>query len=301
MPKPKVSYIDRKSGKLCYEIVYGERELQFLYYHPLGRLLRRLIATRPWFSRVYSAGKKRPHSRAHIADFIERYQVNADEAEMPWQDYPDLDTFFSRRLRPDARPICRTPETLASPADGRILAYRLTTDATFAIKRQTVAVAELLGNVALASELSGGWALVVRLAPKDYHRFHFPCDGLAGTPAWLPGPLESVHPLALAAGARSFRNRRCVTRLDSNLSTIYMVEVGALTVGTIEQTYTPGPVSAGDEKGLFRFGGSTVVLLWGSNGPSVDADIQTNSANELETLVNFGTQVAALQHSRNLT
>lgn len=298
---PKVGYIDRKSGKQCYEIVYGERELQFLYYHPLGRLLRRLIVIRPWFSRWYSAGKKTPRSRAHIADFIERYQVNAGEAEMPWRDYPDLDTFFCRRLRPGIRPVCRTPGTLVSPADGRVLAHRLTSDATFTIKRQAVAAAELLGDTALATELSGGWALVVRLAPKDYHRFHFPSDGLASAPTWLPGPLESVHPLALATGACSFQNRRCVTRLASNLGTIYMVEVGALTVGTIEQTYTPGPVSAGDEKGLFRFGGSTVVLLWGSKGPSVDADIQANSANELETLVNFGTQVAALQNSRNLT
>lgn len=301
MSVPKAGYIDRQSGELCYEIVYGERELQFLYYHPLGRLLRRLIAIRPWFSRLHSAGKKSPRSRAQIADFIERYQVNAGEAEMPWQDYPDLDTFFCRRLRRDTRPICRTPGVLVSPADGRVLAHRLTRDATFTIKRQTVAAAELLGNAALAAELSGGWALVVRLAPKDYHRFHFPSDGLAGTPVWLPGPLESVHPLALATGARSFRNRRCVTHLASNLGTIYMVEVGALTVGTIEQTYTPGPVSAGDEKGLFRFGGSTVVLLWGSKGPPVDADIQANSANELETLVNFGTQVATLHNSRNLS
>src|SRR5690606_10594103 len=120
--------------------------------------------------------------------------------------------------------------------------------------------ADLLADAALARRYRGGAALVVRLAPADYHRFHFPESGLAGPARPIPGPLHSVHPIALAGGAPSFRNRRHVTLIETERAgLVAMVEVGALLVGTIEQTYEPGPVTRGDEKGTFRMGGSTVV------------------------------------------
>jgi phosphatidylserine decarboxylase len=279
-PAPEqIEYVDRATGERRREIVYGETELRLLYYRPLGRLLRRLMVRRPWFSRCNGWFKRRPGSRARIVDFATRYQVNVEEAEKP--------------LTPGARPICREAEALLSPADGRALACALSADTHFSIKGQKVAVAELLGDGTAARALAGGWALVVRLAPKDYHRFHFPVDGHADAARFIGGLLESVHPLALAAGARSFANQRCVTRLESRWGPVFMVEVGALTVGTIEQTYTPGPVMRGAEKGFFRFGGSTVVLLWGPQGPVIDADIRANSAVGLETLVNYGTRIAS--------
>lgn len=289
----QIDYIDRATGVRWQEVIYGAAELRFLYYHPVGRLLRLLIARQPWFSRLNGWFKRRPGSRRRIAAFIERYQVNAAEAEKPVHQYISLDDFFSRRLRSGARPICRDERALLAPADGRVLACPLQPNTHFAIKDQRVTVAELLRDQDVAQRLDGGWALVVRLAPKDYHRFHFPADGFAGPARAIAGLLESVHPLALAAGARSFANRRQVTQLQTRWGLVVMVEVGALTIGTIEQTYQPGPVRRGDEKGLFRFGGSTVVLLWGRDGPQVDADLQANSAAGLETLVNFGTRVAA--------
>ena len=98
----------------------------------------------------------------------------------------------------------------------------------------------------------------------------------------------------MSGGAKSFRNKRAISHLDSTeFGAIHIVEVGALTVGTIVQTYTPGQVTKGLEKGLFRFGGSTVVLLWGRQGPSVDADILSNTKSGFETLVKYGTQIAS--------
>jgi phosphatidylserine decarboxylase len=87
-----------------------------------------------------------------------------------------------------------------------------------------------------------------------------------------------------------------VTLLQSrSFGTLAMVEVGALTVGTIVQTYRPGPVLRGAEKGLFRYGGSTVVLLVEAGRVEIDPDLLAWSAVDrpapIETLVRMGTSI----------
>src|SRR5262249_54674511 len=134
------------------------------------------------------------------------------------------------------------------------------------------------------------------LAAADYHRFHFPDDGDADSARSTGRALHSVHPIALDAGAPSFLNRRMVTLLRSRgFGTLAMVEVGALLVGTIVQTYRPGRVARGAEKGLFRFGGSTVVLLCEPGRVEVDPDLVEWSTldrpSSIETLVRMGTTI----------
>ncbi|PCK05424.1 MAG: hypothetical protein COA42_18290 [Alteromonadaceae bacterium] len=301
-----VEYIDRETDERCREQIYGERELDFLYHSRLGRCLRPLLLGYS-FSALNGLPKRLARSRARIAEFAERYQLAVDEAEFPLSDYASLDAFFCRRLKACARPWCQDGQALCSPADGRVLAYRIDKQCRLAIKGQNVSVAQLLNGkintaTTLASEalsaLHGGQALVVRLAPKDYHRFHFPTAGTVADLGRCPGPLESVHPIALCAGAPSFLNKRRVVCLHSEVfGPVYLVAVGALTIGTIVHSFTPGAIERGQEWGYFRFGGSTVVMLWGPQGPNIDADIWRNSHNELETLVKCGTQIAH-QHTQ---
>lgn len=163
------------------------------------------------------------------------------------------------------------------------------------VKGSQISLPELLGDAELAERFQGGVAVIIRLAPADYHRFHFCDDGVASPWRPIAGRLHSVHPIALAAGAPSFRNRRCVTRLASrHFGELVSVEVGALCVGTIEQTFLPGPVVRGQEKGMFHFGGSTVVLLAEPGRVELDRDLVESSLQGVETLVRLGERMGGL-------
>lgn len=287
-----LTYINRETGLPEREIIYGEAELRFLYETRLGRRLR------PWltgkgFSRVNAIPKRYLASSLGIRAFAETYDVSLEEAEMPLSSYKTLDDFFCRRLKPGLRPVDQDPLTVVAPTDGRARCFRITPELLLPLKSQDVSVIALLASSNDADTLQGGWALIVRLAPRDYHRVHFPVDGMAFAPRTLPGPLESVHPIALNSGAYSFFNKRVVTQIDTTrFGPVFMVEIGALTIGTIVQTYEPCLVKKGMEKSHFRFGGSTVVLLWGASGPTPDDDLLRNSENGIETLIKYGTSVA---------
>jgi phosphatidylserine decarboxylase len=244
------------------------------------------------FSAFYGWLQRRPSSRARIPGFVESLHIDAAEAEHPVEQYGSLDDFFCRRLKRSARPIDPTPSRMVMPADGRTLVVPSIEGERFSIKGQEVGLAELLSDSAEAEYYECGSALVVRLAPCDYHRFHFPDSGEASQVRRVGGRLHSVHPIALLGGAPSFRNRRDITRLDSDhFGPIAMVEVGALAVGTIVQTFRPGTVTRGQEKGYFRFGGSTVVVLITADRLRLDGDLVDASARGIETFVKVGTSI----------
>lgn len=286
---------DRRSGALFPERVFSERELRFLYGHPWGRRLERLLGSAAPTSALYGLWQRAPWSRREVRSFVERLGVDASAAERPLDEYPTLDAFFTRRLRAGARPIDPAPEHLLSPADGRVLVQPQVDAASgLAVKGSRVTLAGLLGDATLARRFAGGAAAIVRLAPADYHRFHFPADGVASPWRPLGRRLHSVHPIALAAGAPSLRNKRALTTVLSPVwGPMVLVEVGALTVGTIVQTYRPGRVARGREKGYFRFGGSTTVVLLEPGRVRWDDDLVQSSAEGVETLVDVGTRIGA--------
>ena len=285
-----IRYRDRETGKIETELIFGEKELRFLYEHPLGRTITNLALSREPLNRIYGFFQRTRESRRRIPEFIRRLGIDAREAAQPVDQYRTLDDFFTRKLRPDARPVDPNPLHLISPADGRTLAYP-EVDGELRVKGSRVPLPDLLGDEALARRFQGGAAVVVRLAPADYHRFHFPGSGTASRARRIGAGLHSVHPVALEAGAPSFRNKRMITELDTEVfGKLLLVEVGALIVGTIVQTYRPGPVKRGQEKGLFRFGGSTVVLLAEPGRLKLDKDLV--EAGDLETMVKVGTRIA---------
>jgi phosphatidylserine decarboxylase len=84
-------------------------------------------------------------------------------------------------------------------------------------------------------------------------------------------------------------NKRVITEIESDLfGTMLYVEIGATAVGTIQQTFAPGQVHKGQEKGFFQFGGSCLALLFEENRIAFDADLIANTQKELETLARFG-------------
>jgi len=289
----EIRYRDRATGRVETERVFGERALRFLYSGSLGGRLARALARRPFASRVYGALQRSARSKKRIEEFVRVLGIDAREAELPLAAYGSLDAFFTRRLRPEVRPVDPDPARLVSPADARVLVFPRLAGVELPVKGGRVGLGELVRDAAVAARYANGAACIQRLAPADYHRFHFPDSGRAGPWRELPGALDSVHPIALESGAPSFLNKRHASELASEgFGPVLLVEVGALCVGTIVPTYEPGPVRRGQEKGYFRFGGSTIVLVAAEGAIRFDDDLVAASAAGMETLVHMGTRIA---------
>ena len=286
-----IRFLDRETGIVKEETIYGRTALEFAYQTGPGRAAMRLLPHGA-LSRLYGVLNRLPSSRAKIPGFVESLEIDVSEAALPIDDYRSLDEFFCRRLKPETRPIDNSPHRLLAPADGRTMVVPCVSDREFLIKGCRIHLVELLQDADEAEFYRGGTAIVVRLAPCDYHRFHFPDSGNATIARLVSGRLHSVHPIALENKAPSFSNKRCITFLESDsFGRVALVEIGAFAVGTIVQTYKPGPVCRGQEKGYFRFGGSTVVALVPANRLILDEDLVSASERGLETFVKMGTSI----------
>ncbi len=139
--------------------------------------------------------------------------------------------------------------------------------------------------------------LIIRLAPVDYHRFHFPANGIVSESKEIRGAYFSVSPHAVKQMMSIYwQNKRAYSTLKAEkVGDILLCEVGATMVGSIIQSYSPGTlVSKGQEKGLFKFGGSTVILLFEKDKISIDPDLLENTLKGLETTVTMGEHIGTV-------
>ncbi|MDR2664545.1 MAG: archaetidylserine decarboxylase [Puniceicoccales bacterium] len=283
---------DRYGRTIVREPVCGEWFLRFAYGNALGRCLQATVGSRIFFSRVASFFANRRVSARKILPFVRRYGISVADCARGLECYGSFQEFFTRRLRVGARPIDGGRDGISAPADGRYLYIpQLQDNRTIFVKGRQLRPAELLGSASLSAKFAS--ALICRLAPFDYHRFHFPCDAVPSGTITLGRKLHSVHPLALRSTAGAlFRNRRQLTRTVTDFGEIAMVEVGATFVGSIRQTYQPNRhVHKGDEKGFFAFGGSTIILLFERGAARPVSDIKIWSEREVETYVKMGDRV----------
>ena len=288
-----IKYIDRETGQVQIENVYGEKWLDWLYHNPIGEATLWTIAKRKIVTSLYGDQMEKPASADKIAPFIEEYDVDITIAQK--QNFKSFNDFFIRQLKPEARPIVSDSLAVASPADGKILAYENVSSSDFYIKGFRFNVDSFLDNKELAKKYENGAMIVFRLAPPDYHRYHFPVSGMTSSSnIKIDGDYYSVNPLALRKKAEIFwLNKREYGVIQTPVfGDVVMVEVGATMVGSMIQTYSGTTVKKGQEKGYFKFGGSTVVLLFEKDQIKIDADLLTNTANGLETTIKMGKQIA---------
>jgi phosphatidylserine decarboxylase len=287
-----ISFYDRYSHKEVREAVYAERWLRWTYGTVTGRAASWVALRRIWFSVLAGKWMNTRASARKIPAFVERYGIDMNQFDVPDDGWNSFNEFFSRKVRPVARPVNTGERTVVLPADGRHLAYADGADLSgLVVKGRPFTLVELLGDVALAQRFEGGALVVSRLCPTDYHRFHFPLAGVPGVVTKLPGPLDSVSPIALAAGARSLAaNKREVTILQTPIAgDVALVEVGAACVGRIVQSFLPGStVNKGDEKGYFLFGGSTVITVFQPGCVDLAPDLLNHSARGMETYARMG-------------
>lgn len=293
--RTEVRYRIRQTGEVVQERIFSEHALRWFYEDPLGSRVFEVLLNRPGFCWLYGKIQDLPGSRRKIPEFVATHGIPVDEAEYPLSAYETFNDFFARRLKPQARPFALDPRVFACPADGKVLVFpALEAGTRVPIKGASLTISALLESQAAAKPYVGGSALVIRLAPYDYHRFHFPDGGVPHAARPIKGRYHSVSPIALAKVPDLFcRNKREATEfISENFQRLCYVEVGALCVGTIVQRYLPGVrVSKGDEKGYFRFGGSTVVLLFEPGAIVFDDDLVRDSAAGMEVHVLAGSGI----------
>lgn len=287
-PQAPIRYYDRQSGLLKTEKVAGEKWLVWLYENPVGEATLWALAKRKVVSSLYGNRMDLPSSANKIQPFVKEFGVDLSAAQK--QDFNSFNDFFTRKLKSDARPVDTSETVVVSPADGKLLAYAPIGSSDFIIKGYRFDLFTFLQNDPLARKYLDGILVVIRLAPPDYHRFHFPVSGTISPITRIEGDYYSVNPLALRKMAGIFcLNKREYTLISNPVfGDVVMAEVGATMVGSIVQTHAGDSADKGEEKGYFKFGGSTVVLLFEKNRIRIDDDLLEHSRKGYETSVRTG-------------
>lgn len=292
MPKgAPIRVYDRYTGRINDEPVYGEGWLRWTYQTRPGRAILNLAIKHPWFSKWYGWRMSRPGSAFRIKPFVEKYGIDVSEFADPPEYFTTFNEFFSRRLKPEARPIFADPDSVVFPADGRHmgLADYSTADRIY-VKGQYVSFRKLFWDGEVERRFNHGAVVISRLCPTDYHRFHFPASGRLGLPREIGGPLFSVNPIALRRHIEYlWVNKHVVSILETErFGAIAVVEIGATCVGTVVQTSQPGHVEKGAEKGYFRFGGSCVVTVFEPGRVQLADDLLEQSGKGIELYARMG-------------
>lgn len=288
-----IKYVDRKTGEVKTETPPAERLLRFLYDNPFGKTAFLPLAKRKAFSEWYGRKMNKPSSTSQIQDFVDQLNIDMSESSKPVSEFTSFNDFFYRKLKPGVRPI---GSGLVSPGDGRLIAFERVADVNhFFVKGRKFTLAEFLKDEKLAEKYQDARLLILRLAPNDYHRFHFPYGGTPTEAQPIEGSYYSVSPHALL---NNFTRVFCENKREYSLlktedkGEILLAPVGATMVGSIIETFQPQqPVKKGDEMGYFAFGGSSVLLLVDRDRLTIDSDLLENTKNRLETLVSMGESI----------
>jgi len=227
-------------------------------------------------------------------------QIQMSEAAQPDPyAYASFNAFFTRALRPGARPVAPGERTIVSPVDGTVSQCgRVDGGELVQAKGRTYAVASLLADPEATTRYAAGSFACLYLAPYNYHRIHMPCDGELRRTRYVPGRLFSVN----AATSRTVQdlyasNERVVCEFDTGIGAMAVVMVGALLVGSIETVFAgeinpPAQPRAGvhelctgigqrfakgEELGRFNMG-STVIVVFASSSVTLDDALRAGSS-----------------------
>lgn len=267
---------------------YGAGKLEFLYNNAFGRLFLGL-AVSPFVSGIYGRMNSRKSSVKKIPGFIEKQGIDMSEYED--REYESFNDFFTRKIRPEKRPIDMAKNVIISPADSKLLVYKIGDDTRMTVKGREYTADEILAES--ADEFKGGYALVFRLSVDNFHRYCFPDSGKTVSSKKIKGKLHTVSPISKDHKIYKENSREVSILETENFGKVAFVEVGALLVGRIVN-HEAGVFEKGQEKGYFEPGGSTVIMFVGRD-IEVDEDIMKQSAAGIETKVRYGERVGVLR------
>jgi phosphatidylserine decarboxylase len=244
----------------------------------------------------WGAGRHLPSAlrAGMLSRFARIYGIDPSEAEKPLAAYTGFDDFFTRRLRPGARPVDRAAGRVVSPADGKIVENGLAeAGKLLQAKGVLFSLEELIGDAEAAARLKGGAYFITYLSPKDYHRVHSPVGGRVVGWRHIPGVLFPVNAKSVNREPRLFvGNERFVTFIEGEAGFTAVVMVAAVGVGHVTAAYDdevathrsqfvragvsqrrydePRPIERGGELGIFHLG-STAISIFEPGRVTLDA------------------------------
>lgn len=299
----EINFFNRITLKIESEKVYGDKLVEWLYQSESGKLLSSVICKAP-LSKLYGYYQDLSVSQRKIIPFIKNFNIKMqdylpEEGRNGESPYSSFNQFFIRRFKPGVREFIKQENQMAAFCEARYFGYTLVhDDEKIPVKGHYLRPKELLANAKWEDTFLDGALLLARLCPVDYHRFHYPDDGVILDEYRVPGVLHSVNPIALKAKQDVLiTNERHVTIIETkNFGKLAYIEVGAICVGKIVQS---NPLEKGksfkrgEEKGYFLFGGSTVIVIGEKNKWKPSQDILDYTKKGLETYVQLGMSVAS--------
>jgi len=315
-PKGEIEVMERASGLIIRENIpkYIEVALKAMFTKGVKKLTTSKYAENLMARLSVKQGKVYDDEKSakDIKGFIELHNLVVDEMDRKPDEYKTFNEFFYRELKPSARPVADPddPKVLVSPADSRLTCFPEMMDATkLWIKGEKFTIEGLLGPRSdLAPKFVSGSMVICRLAPQDYHRWHWPVNGRVKQITKIQGTLFTVNPIAINKNVDVFtQNKRDVIEVESEaFGTVVMIAVGATMVGSIhllcEATPVPNgqgteylPHKKGEQQGYFAFGGSTVIVLFERGSVRFDDDLVKNTKKPMETLVKVNTKIGKAQ------
>jgi len=289
----QIKFINRATREIEFESPPAEGLLKFLYDNPIGKTTILPLVKRKFITELYGNKMNKPASVKKIQGFVHQLNIDMTESEKSISEFTSFNDFFYRKLKSDARPI---GDGFVAPGDGRLLAFENIADVQhFFVKGRKFTLQAFLKDAKLAEQYKNASLLILRLAPNDYHRFHFPFDGKPSGITKIKGHYYSVSPYALANNFTKVfcENKREYCILSSKgKGDMIIAPVGATMVGTIIETYQANQaIKKGAEMGYFAFGGSTIVMLVQKDQLRIDIDIVKNTHNHIETFVKMGEKI----------
>jgi phosphatidylserine decarboxylase len=300
--KPEtIDYFNRVTGTLETEKVYGEGLVKFFYKNALGKYLAPLISNRT-ISQLYGFTQNLEYSGRKVPKFIQNFNISINDylpgskvANNIENSYKSFNEFFIRKFVDGKRPFVSESNKLGAFAEARYVgAAKVNPEMKFPVKGSYLTARDLIGNSHDAAAFTNGPLLIARLCPVDYHRYHYPDNGINLKSFSIHGDYHSVNPMALQLKNDIFiKNERRVSILQTeNFGKLAYIEVGAICVGKIVQSHNElKPFQKGDEKGYFLFGGSTVVVLGEEGQWKPSDDIIQNTNKGIETYLQLGSEV----------
>ena len=266
--------------------------LKFLYNTVPGRVVLKALVS-PTISKIGGAYMDSKMSKMHIKNFIKKNAIDMSQYEKA--EYSCFNEFFTRKILEEKRPIATEKNVLISPCDGRLSAYHISEDSDFYIKKSHYRIGDLLKDSLKSPDYNGGICLVFRLCVDDYHRYIHIDDGEIIENKAIKGILHTVRPIAVNQCPVFVQNSREYSIIETeNFGTIAQIEVGALLIGKIKNHQKAGEIKKGTEKGMFLYGGSTIVILLQKGIVDIPESYFDATSQDIETKVTCGSEIGKL-------
>lgn len=265
------------------------KALQFLYHTVPGRMLLKPLAGRT-ISKMAGAVLDSRISKVLIPHFIRKNHI---PMELYIDDgYTSFNDCFTRKIRPEYRRICMDENALVAPCDGLLSVYPIEDGCVIPVKQSRYTVSGLLGGAPVSEEFHDGVCLVFRLGVNNYHRYCYLDSGTKGANHFIEGKLHTVRPVALEQSPVFTENCREYTILDTDhFGPVAQIEVGAMLVGRIKNHHGSWQYERGEEKGMFLYGGSTIVVLLQKDRVKIPAYAYAATARGEEIPVHMGEKI----------